>query len=71
VLPVETAQAVRRTSSDDPTKVAIDAVTGVATGIAFGSTAITAAADDGSGIAGTATLTVSDVAIALALNASA
>src|SRR6218665_2314739 len=64
VLPAEAAQAVRWTSSD-PTKATIDAVSGVATGIALGTTVITAAAADGSGIAGTVTLTVSDVTIAL------
>src|SRR6218665_2548209 len=64
VLPAEAAQAVRWTSSD-PGKATIDAVSGVATGIALGTTVITATAADGSGIAGTVTLTVSDVTIAL------
>ena len=64
VLPAEAAQAVRWASSD-PTKATIDAATGVATGIALGTTVITATAADGSGVAGTVTLTVSDVTIAL------
>src|SRR6218665_1038628 len=64
VLPAEAAQAVRWTSSH-PGKATIDAGSGEATGIALGTTVITAVAADGSGIAGTVTLTVSDVTIAL------
>src|SRR6218665_683250 len=57
VLPAGAAQAVRWTSSNQ-TIATIDATTGVATGASFGTTAIIAAATDGSGIVGVAALTV-------------
>src|SRR6218665_672313 len=64
VLPAEAPQAVKWTSSD-PTKATIDATTGATKGIAAGSVTITAAAADGSGVAGTVTLTVNEVVIVL------
>src|SRR6218665_2457859 len=57
VLPAGAAQAVRWTSSNQ-TIATIDATPGVATGASFGTTAIIAAATDGSGIVGVAALTV-------------
>jgi len=56
-LPAEAAQAVTWTSSD-PTRAAIDAAAGTVRGVATGTAVITATATDGSGITGTATLTV-------------
>src|SRR6218665_1614613 len=57
VLPAVAAQAGWWTSSNQ-TIATIDATTGVATGASFGTTAIIAAATDGSGIVGVAVLTV-------------
>jgi len=57
VAPADATQTVSWTSAN-PTIAAIDAVSGVVTGAAAGTVAITAAAADGSGITGTATLTI-------------
>ena len=64
VLPADAAKKEVTWSTGDETKATVDA-TGKVTGVAKGTAVITATAADGSGVAGTVTLTVNELAIAL------